>query len=142
MTQAKNGDKVSVHYIGKLADGSIFDTSVGEEPLVFTIGEGELIEGFEEGVLSMSVGEKKTVILSPEKAYGDYYEDMLMEIPLADMPEDLELAIGDELELTNEDDEPFLVTVSQLSEKSVILDGNPPLAGKTLTFDLELLSIG
>jgi peptidylprolyl isomerase len=142
MTQAKNGDKVSVHYTGKLDDGSIFDSSVGEEPLVFTLGEGELIEGFEEGVLSMSVGEKKTVTLAPEKAYGEPYDDMLLEVPLSEMPADLELEVGDELELTNEDDEPMLVIVSQLNDDSVILDGNPPLAGETLTFEIELLTIG
>ena len=142
MTQAKNGDKVTVHYTGKLADGSIFDTSVGEEPLVFTLGEGELIEGFEEGILNMSVGEKKTVTIAPEKAYGEPQEDMVLEIPLAEMPPDLELEVGDELELTNEDDEPMIVTVSQLTDDYVTLDANPPLAGETLTFELELLTIG
>ena len=142
MTQAKNGDKVTVHYTGKLADGSIFDTSVGEEPLVFTLGEGELIEGFEEGVLNMSAGEKKTVTIAPEKAYGEPQEDMVLEIPLAEMPPDLELEVGDELELTNEEDEPMIVTVSQLTNDFVTLDANPPLAGETLTFDLELVTIG
>ena len=142
MTQAKNGDKVTVHYTGKLADGSIFDTSVGEEPLVFTLGEGELIEGFEEGILNMSVGEKKTVTIAPEKAYGEPQEDMVLEIPLAEMPPDLELEVGDELELTNEEDEPMIVTISQLTNDYVTLDANPPLAGETLTFDLELVTIG
>ena len=142
MTQAKNGDKVTVHYTGKLADGSIFDTSVGEEPLVFTLGEGELIEGFEESILNMSAGEKKTVTIAPEKAYGEPQEDMVLEIPLAEMPPDLELEVGDELELTNEDDEPMIVTVSQLTNDYVTLDANPPLAGETLTFDLELVTIG
>ncbi len=142
MTQAKNGAKVSVHYTGKLDDGNIFDSSVGEEPLVFTLGEGELIEGFEEAVLSMSIGEKKTVIIAPEKAYGEPHDDMLLEVPLSEMPADLELEVGDELELTNEEDEPMLVIVSQLNDNFVILDGNPPLAGETLTFEIELLTIG
>ncbi|NOR25498.1 MAG: peptidylprolyl isomerase [Desulforhopalus sp.] len=142
MTQAKNGDKVSVHYTGKLDDGNIFDSSVGEEPLIFTLCEGELIEGFEEAVLSMSIGEKKTVIIAPEKAYGEPHDDMLLEVPLSEMPADLELEVGDELELTNEEDEPMLVIVSQLNDNFVILDGNPPLAGETLTFEIELLTIG
>jgi peptidylprolyl isomerase len=142
MTQAKNGDKVSVHYTGTLADGSIFDSTAGEEPMVFTLGEGDLIEGFEEGVLNMSVGEKKTVILAPDKAYGERDEELVIEFPLTEIPADLELEIGDELEITDEDDEPMLVTVCELSEDTVTLDGNPPLAGETLTFELELVKIG
>lgn len=142
MTQAKNGDKVSVHYTGTLADGSIFDSTEGEEPLVFTLGDGDIIEGFEESILNMSVGEKKTVTLAPEKAYGDRNEEMVMEVPLAEMPADLDLEVGDELELTDEDDQPMLVTVSQLSKDTVTLDGNPPLAGETLTFEVELVKIG
>jgi peptidylprolyl isomerase len=142
MTQAKKGDKVTVHYTGKLADGSIFDSSEGEEPLIFTIGDEELIEGFEEGVMGMAVGEKKTVTIAPDKAYGEPHDDMLLEVPLSEMPDDMELEVGDELELTNEEDEPMVVLVSQLNDKTVILDGNPPLAGETLTFDLELVAIG
>lgn len=142
MTKPKHGDQVSVHYTGKFADGSIFDSSVGEEPLVFTIGEGEIIDGFEEGVLSMSVGEKKTIIIEPEKAYGYRHDDMMIEVPLSEMPDELEFEVGDELELTDENDEPMLVIVDQLNEDSVVLDGNPPLAGETLTFEIELLAIG
>jgi peptidylprolyl isomerase len=142
MTQAKNGDTVTVHYTGKLPDGSIFDSSEGEDPLVFTLGKEELIEGFEEGVLGMAVGEKKTVTITPDKGYGEPHDDMLLEVPLSEMPDDLELEVGDELELTNEEDEPMIVVVSQMNEDSVILDGNPPLAGETLIFDLELIAIG
>ena len=142
MIQAKIGDKVAVHYTGRLADGSIFDSSTGEDPLVFTLGDGDLIDGFEEGVLGMSVGEKKTVIIAPDKAYGEPHDDMVLEVPLSEMPDDLELNVGDELELTNEDDEPMIVVVSQLTDEFVTLDGNAPLAGETLTFDLELVTIG
>lgn len=141
MAQAKNGDKVTVHYTGKLTDGSIFDSSMGEEPLIFTLGQDEVIDGFEEGVLGMTVGEKKTVNLAPEKAYGDRYEEMILEVPLSDMPAELELEVGDELEITDEDDEPMLVIVSALTESTVTLDGNAPLAGETLIFDLELVAI-
>jgi peptidylprolyl isomerase len=142
MTQAKKGDKVTVHYTGKLADGSIFDSSEGEEPLIFTMGDEEMIEGFEEAILGMAVGEKKTVTIAPDKAYGEPHDDMLLEVPLSEMPDDMELEVGDGLELTNEEDEPMVVLVSQLNDKTVILDGNPPLAGETLTFDLELVAIG
>jgi peptidylprolyl isomerase len=142
MTLAKNGDTVTVHYTGTLADGSIFDSTAGEEPMVFTLGDGELIEGFEEAILNMSVGEKKTVTLAPEKAYGERDEEMVIEVPRTEMPADLDLEVGDELEVTDEDDEPMLVTVSQLSEETVTLDGNPPLAGETLTFEIELVAIG
>ncbi len=142
MTQAKNGDQVTVHYTGKLVDGSIFDSTDGEEPLVFTLGEGELIDGFEEGVLNMTAGEKKTVTLAPDKAYGERYEDMVFEVPLSEMPDDFEIEVGDELEFTDEEDEPVLVTVCELSKDSVTFDGNAPLAGETLIFELELVAIG
>ncbi len=142
MTKPKNGDLVTVHYTGKLADGSIFDSSIGEEPLVFELGSGDIIDGFEEAVLTMSVGEKKTVTIEPEKAYGYPLDDMFIEIPLAEMPDGLEFDVGDELELADEEDEPMLVIVSQINDDSVVLDGNPPLAGETLTFELELLTIG
>lgn len=142
MIQAKRGDKVAVHYTGRLSDGSIFDSSIGEDPLEFTLGDSDLIDGFEEGVLGMSVGEKKTVIIEPDKAYGEPHDDMVLEVPLSEMPDDLELNVGDELELTNEDDEPMIVIVSQLTDEFVTLDGNAPLAGETLTFDLELVKIG
>lgn len=142
MTKAKTGDKVVIHYTGKLADGSIFDSTEGEDPLEFTIGEVDFIDGFIEGILEMSAGEKKTVTLTPEKAYGERSDEMIITLPLAEIPEDMDLKVGDELELTGDDEEPFLVIVSELGEESVTLDSNPPLAGETLIFDLELVSIG
>jgi peptidylprolyl isomerase len=143
MTQAKNGDQVSVHYTGTLADGSIFDSTRGEEPLVFTLGDSDIIDGFAESILNMSAGEKKTITLAPAKAYGERDEELVMKLPLADMPADLDCAVGDELEFVDEEDgEPVLVFVSQLGEDFITLDGNPPLAGQTLTFELELVKIG
>ena len=141
MAKAKTGDKVAVHYTGKLVDGSIFDTTIGEEPLEFTIGEVEFIDGFIEAILEMSVGEKKTVTLAPEKAYGERSDDMTIEVPLAEMPADMTLEVGDELEMTGDDEDPFLVIVSEIGEETITLDSNPPLAGETLVFDLELVSI-
>lgn len=141
MTKAKIGDKVVVHYTGKLADGSVFDSTEGENPLEFTIGEVDFIDGFIEGILEMSAGEKRTITLAPEKAYGERSDEMIIKLPLTDIPADMDLKIGDELELTGDDEEPFLVIVSELEEDSVTLDSNPPLAGETLIFDLEMVSI-
>lgn len=142
MAKANIGDKVAVHYTGKLTDGSIFDSTEGEEPLEFTIGEVDFIDGFVEGILEMSTGEKKTITLAPEKAYGERSDEMIITVPRSDIPEDMDLEVGDELELTGEDEEPFLVIVSELNIDSVTLDSNPPLAGETLIFDLEMVSIG
>ncbi len=142
MTQIQNGDKVSVHYIGKLADGSIFDSTVGEDPFVFTLGEDDIIDGFVNAIQTMSVGDKKTVTLGVEESYGEWHEDMVIEVPRSEMPADLELAVGDELEVTDEEEEPMLVMVSEMTDETVTLDGNPPLAGEALTFELELVAIG
>ena len=142
MAQIQDGDKVSVHYIGKLADGSIFDSTVGEDPFVFTLGEDDLIDGFINAIQTMSVGEKKTVTIDVEDAYGEWHEDMVIEVPRSEMPDDLELQVGDELEVTDEEEEPMLVMVSEMTDDTVTLDGNPPLAGEALTFELELVAIG
>ena len=142
MTQIQNGDKVSVHYIGKLADGSIFDSTVGEDPFVFTLGEDDLIDGFVNAIQTMSVGDKKTVTLGVEEAYGEWHEDMVIEVPRSEMPADLELQVGDELEVEDEEEEPMLVMVSEMTDETVTLDGNPPLAGEALTFELEVVAIG
>lgn len=143
MSTAKSGDKVTVHYTGKLADGTIFDSTVGEEPLVFTLGEEDFIDGFVQGVMDMAVGEKKTVTVGPELAYGEREDDCVIEIPRSEIPDEMDLEVGDELELTGEEeDETMLVSVVKFTDESIILDGNPPLAGETLTFDLELVAIG
>jgi peptidylprolyl isomerase len=142
MTQIQNGDKVSVHYIGKLADGSIFDSTVGEDPFVFTLGEDDIIDGFVNAIQTMNVGDKKTVTLGVEEAYGEWHEDMVIEVPRSEMPDDLELVVGDELEVEDEEEEPMLVMVSEMTDTTVTLDGNPPLAGEALTFELELVAIG
>ncbi|TKB12220.1 peptidylprolyl isomerase [Desulforhopalus sp. IMCC35007] len=141
MAQMQNGDKISVHYTGKLADGSIFDSTAGEDPFVFTLGEDDLIDGFLTAIQSMNVGEKKTVTIGVEDAYGEWHEDMVIEVPRSEMPADLDLEVGDELEVTDEEDEPMIVSVSEITDTTVTLDGNPALAGEVLTFDLELVAI-
>lgn len=141
MAQFNNGDQISVHYTGKLTDGTVFDTTEGEDPLVFTLGEDDLIDGFVTAVMSMEVGDKKTVTIGVEEAYGVWHEDMVIEVPRSEMPEDLDLKVGDELEVTDEEEEPMLVLISEMTEDTVTLDGNPPLAGQDLVFDLELVAV-
>ncbi len=141
MSQAKDGDNVSVHYTGKRHDGSVFDSSVDTEPVVFTLGEGQLIDGFEEAIMGMAIGERKTVTIPPVKAYGERQEEWVVSVPKAEFPESIEPSVGMELHLTDEDDQDIEVLVKEVTEDAIILDGNPPLAGETLTFDLELVAI-
>ncbi len=142
MQQVKKGDKVRVHYHGKLNDGSTFDSSEGRDPLEFTVGAGQVIKGFDDAVMDMTPGDKKTVNIPSHEAYGERSDDMLMEYPLDDFPEDIKPQEGMELQMSDEQGHIFPVLVHEVKENSVVLDGNPPLAGKDLTFDIELVSIG
>ena len=142
MSQASNGDSVKIHYTGTLDDGSQFDSSAGREPLEFTIGSGQVIPGFEEAVTGMSVGEKKKVRIEPAQAYGERNEEMVQEVPRHVMPEDMELEVGMPLQAQGPDGQVFNLTVIEFSDDSVRLDGNHPLAGQALTFDIELVEIG
>ncbi|MBM9513301.1 peptidylprolyl isomerase [Desulfogranum marinum] len=141
MTQAKSGDNVTIHYTGKLADGTIFDSSEGREPLPFIIGKGQVIEGFEEAVIGMKLGEAKTVTIPSEKAYGPRNEQMIINVPIDQVPPDITPEVGMQLELMNEANQPVIVRITQITEEHVSLDANPPLAGKDLTFDIELVTI-
>jgi peptidylprolyl isomerase len=141
MTQAKNGDHVQVHYTGKFSDGSVFDSSTDSDPLSFTLGEGKIIEGFEDAVRGMKTGDKKTVIIPPEKGYGPRNDEMVIDVPLDQLPKNLDPQEGQQLQLTNKDNQPIVVVITKVTEESITLDGNPPLAGKDLTFDLELVTI-
>lgn len=141
MSQAKDGDNVSVHYTGKRHDGSIFDSSFETEPVVFTLGAGQLIDGFEEAIMGMQIGEKKTVTILPAKGYGERYEELVVSVPKTEFPDSINPEVGMELQLTDEDNQDLEVLITGVTEDTVILDGNPPLAGETLTFDLELVAI-
>jgi len=141
MTEAKRGDTVKVHYRGTLKDGSVFDSSKDREPLQFTIGSGQVITGFEEAVSGMKVGEQKTVLIPCNKAYGELQEDLVMTVPQTQVPPDLNVEVGMRLEVGGVDGEVLRVTVIEVNENAVVLDANPPLAGKDLTFDLELMEI-
>jgi len=141
MAQAKQGDTVKVNYTGKLSDGTIFDSSIGRHPMQFTVGKGQLIAGFEKAVLGMAAGDKKTVVITVAEAYGPRQDSAVVEVERKNLPSNLEAQVGQRLELTQEDDSTVLVTVMGASETSLTLDANHPLAGKELTFEIELLSI-
>jgi len=141
MIQAAMGDTVRVHYVGTLADGSEFDSSAGGEPLELTIGAGALIAGFEQALVGMSPGERKTVTLGPEEAYGPYHADRVAEIERTEMPPDLDLAIGETLYAKDTPVGTLRLTIIALSDDMVTLDANHPLAGKDLTFDLHLVAV-
>ncbi|HEX30313.1 TPA: peptidylprolyl isomerase [Candidatus Poribacteria bacterium] len=141
MAQAKRGDTVKVHYTGKLEDGTVFDTSLDRPPLQFTIGEGRLIPGFEEAVIGMSPGESKTVKVPADRAFGPHYEEMVLVVDRAEFPEHIDPEIGQQLQISQMDGRTIIVTVTDVSESTVTLDANHPLAGKDLIFDIKLLEI-
>jgi peptidylprolyl isomerase len=141
MAQAKTGDTVKVHYTGKLDDGTVFDTSADREPLQFTIGEGQIIPDFEQAIVGMNPGESKTIQIPSERAYGPHHEEMIMVVDRKEFPEDLEPRVDQRLQVRQPDGQEFAVTVTDVSESKVTLDGNHPLAGKDLTFDVELSEI-
>ena len=141
MTAAKTGDNVKVHYTGTLEDGSTFDSSVGLEPLEFTLGSGQVIAGFDEAVLGMTLGEKKNVHIPAEKAYGERNEEMVIDAPRDQVPADITPEVGQQLQMAGPDNQPILVKVVAVTDEHIQLDANPPLAGKDLTFDLELVAI-
>ncbi len=141
MAQAKTGDTVQIHYTGKLADGTVFDTSRDRHPLQFTIGKGQLIAGFEQAVIGMNTGESKTAVIPADRAYGPRLDESVVEVDRKHLPPGLNAEVGQRLEITQTDDQTILVTVAAVSEASMTLDANHPLAGKDLTFDIELVKI-
>ena len=143
MAQAKAGDKISVHYTGKLTDGTLFDSSTGREPLEFEIGSGMVIKGFDEGVAGMSVGEKKTVHIPASEAYGDMNPEHMAVFDKAEIPSDIPYEVGMQLNMHQDGSGQVMpVTVVEVTDTTITLDANHPLAGKDLIFDLELVAIG
>ncbi len=138
---ANDGKTVKVHYTGKLADGSTFDTSTGGEPLEFTLGEGNMIPGFEEAVKDMEVGQTKTVTIPAEEAYGPHREERVMVVPREQLPEHLNPAVGQQLQMQRDDGRTIVVVISDVSEANITIDANHPLAGKDLTFELDLVEV-
>ena len=141
MSQAESGNTVKVHYTGTLADGSRFDSSRGGDPLEVILGSGSVIEGFEQALMGMAVGESKTVTIVAAEAYGEHHADRVHEVEREKMPDDIKLQVGVILEAVGADGTPMPVQIADLSETMVTLDFNHPLAGQDLTFELELVEI-
>ncbi|MDQ3277111.1 MAG: peptidylprolyl isomerase [Bacteroidota bacterium] len=141
MQQAQDGDKVKVHYHGRLRTGETFDSSEGRDPLEFTVGAGQMIRGFDEGVKGMQVGDKKTVEIGANDAYGQREDGNLIEFPMDQFPPGMNPQQGMQLMLSNDQGQQFPVVVVEVKESSVVLDANHPLAGQDLIFDIEMVDI-
>ncbi|WP_428608787.1 FKBP-type peptidyl-prolyl cis-trans isomerase [Sedimenticola sp.] len=141
MSTPQPGQTVKVHYTGTLEDGTQFDSSSGRDPLEFTLGEGQVIPGFEQALAEMQVGETKTVHIPADQAYGEHQPELVQQVERAQIPAEIELAIGVQLQAQGPEGQVFRLVVTELAETSVTLDGNHPLAGKALTFELELVEI-
>jgi peptidylprolyl isomerase len=141
MNQAKCGDKVKVHINVWLENGTNFVSSRDDEPIEFTIGKGEVITGFENAVIGMEVGEKKTLKLLPEEAFGQRQEELVLDVNKSDFPEHITPVIGEQLRIRLRGSDPIKVTVANENEDTITLDGNHPLAGYTLTYNIQLVSI-
>ena len=141
MEQVKNGDVVRVHYTGKLTNGDQFDSSAGKEPLEFKVGAGTMIKGFDAAMPGMTIGEKKTINISPEDGYGEKSEDAIIEFPRENVPKDMKLEPGMSLTLSNQEGHPVPVVVVEIKDNVIVLDANHFLAGQELVFDIELVEI-
>ncbi len=139
MAAVKQGDTIRIRYVGRLEDGTVFDSSEGRPPLEFTVGEGELIPGLEQGVIGMNIGETKTITISPELGYGHYMEERVFEMDRKKMPGNFNIEVGLRLQMYRADGMPMMVTVAGISENTLTMDSNHPLAGKTLIFDNTLV---
>lgn len=141
MAQAQYGDEVTVHYTGKLEDGTVFDTSIDQSPLRFIMGDGQIIPGLEKAILGMNPGESKTIKVPMDEAYGPRREEMLLVVDRNEFPVHMKPEAGELVEMRHPDGQRITVPVIHISESSVTLDANHPLAGKDLTFDIQLLEI-
>ena len=141
MSEVKKGDKVQVHYTGRLGDGSEFDSSKDREPLEFEVGSQQVIKGFEEAVVGLKEGDSKTVEISSNEAYGPRMDEMVLKVEKSKLPEDFTPQMGQQLQLPQENGQNVIVTVTEITDDHIELDANHPLAGKDLTFDIEVVKI-
>jgi len=141
MSQAKDGDKVKVHYTGKLDNGDIFDSSDGREPLEFTLGKGMVIPGFDKGIAGMAIGDKKSIEIEPADAYGERRDDLEVAIKKSAIPADIEPKEGLQLQMQDPQGQMINVVITKIEGDDVTLDANHPLAGKKLIFEVELVEI-
>ena len=137
----KKGDKVKIHYTGRIKDGSVFDSSIEREPIEFEIGSGRVIAGVDKGVIGMKPGEKKEVAVPPQEGYGEYEQKLLIDVPVDKIPKDIKPEVGMRLQMVNNMGQPLPVLVTEVNDESVKLDANHPLAGKDLVFNIELVEI-
>ena len=138
---AQSGDKVKVHYTGKLKDGTVFDSSVNREPLAFTVGAGQMIEGFDKAVVGMKVGESKTVTIPAAQAYGERQDAMVIAVPKSNLPPDMNPEVGEELMMSTRSGGSVKVKVMEVTDSSVTIDANHELAGKELIFEIKMVEI-
>jgi len=141
MSHAKSGDTVRIHYTGTLDDGTRFDSSDGRDPLEFALGGGQVIPGFDSAVDGMAVGENKSVTIPPDQAYGERHEQLVQEIPKTALPEEMEPAVGMQLQSQSPDGQVMNLFVTEVADETITVDANHPLAGQALTFAIELVEI-
>lgn len=141
MTEAKIGDTVKVHFKGFLENGTIFGSTVDEEPFEFTIGQKHMLPGFENAVIGMQKGDSKTITLPPEEAYGPSKKELVHVMDRSSFPQEIDLEIGKRLRVRTQEGKYAIVTVKDFTEDNIVIDENDPLAGKTLTFKIELVEI-
>ncbi len=142
MPKVKEGDTVKVHYTGKLNDGTRFDTSSGRDPLSFTVGQGQVIPGFEQGVVGMEVGESKTITIPTDQAYGPKRDELVAEVDKARLADDVKPEVGTRLQMKRTDGQMLEVVITDVEEDKITIDANHPLAGQDLTFDIEVVGVG
>lgn len=141
MSKVKDGDTVKVHYTGTLTDGTVFDTSEEREPLEFTLGQGQLIPGFEKAVVGMNVGDSTEVEIPSDDAYGEAREDLVISVPKDQLPDDVEPQVGMQLQVNQQDGQPIPVRITEVGKENLTLDANHPLAGQDLKFEIELVEV-
>jgi len=141
LSKVKDGNTVKVHYTGTLKDGSVFDTSAEREPLEFKLGEGQLIPGFEKAVIGMEEGESTKIDIPVKEAYGEAREDLIINVPKDQLPDDVEPEVGMQLQVNQPDGQPVPVGGREISDDELTLDANHPLAGKDLSFEIEVVEI-
>ncbi|ALI55367.1 peptidylprolyl isomerase [Celeribacter marinus] len=141
MTEVKSGDKVRIHYTGTLKDGTVFDSSQGRDPLEFEVGSGQIIPGMDKHLPGMTVGEKKTILAESNEAYGPRHDEAQQAVPRTQIPAEIPLEVGLQLQMQSPEGQVVPVTVVSVSDEEVILDANHRLAGEDLTFDIELVEI-
>jgi len=141
LSKIKEGDTVKVHYTGTLEDGSVFDSSREREPLEFTLGKGQLIPGFEKAVTDMEIGESAKITIPTDEAYGEPREDLIISVPKTQLPDDVEPKVGLQLQVNQPNGEPVPVRITEVGDENLKLDANHPLAGRDLTFDIEVIDV-